>query len=55
MPVYKIIYTKECENIREIHASSEKEALKKFYDCDCIKDYEYQCIGEEVISVTKDS
>lgn len=53
MTVYKIKYIKECENIMEIHADSKKEALKKFYEFECIRDYEHQCLGEEIIEVIK--
>lgn len=53
MHIYKIKYVKECENIMEIHANSEKEAMKKFYEYECIKDYEHQCIGEEIIEIEK--
>jgi len=53
MCVYKVKYIKECENIMEIEADSEEEAMKKFYQCECIKDYEHQCIGEVVIEIEK--
>lgn len=53
MIIYKIKYIKECENIMEIKANSEKEALEKFYEFECIRNYEYQCLGEEIIEITK--
>lgn len=53
MTVYKVTYIKECEYIREIEASSIEEAQKKFFSYDYLKDYEQQCIGEDIIKITE--
>ncbi len=51
MPIYKIKYIKECEHIMEVKADSKEDALKKFETFDYIKDYEHQCIHEEIIDI----
>lgn len=51
MDVYKVRYIKECEHIRDIEANSKEEAIEKFYNGQCIKDYEEVCIGEEIIKI----
>lgn len=55
MPIYEFKYLKECEYIMVIEAKDEKEAQKKFEKFDCIKEYEHQCIHEELINVSCDA
>lgn len=54
MPVYEFKYLKECEYIMVIEAENEKEAQEKFEAFDCIKEFEHQCIHEELIGVQCD-
>lgn len=51
MPIYKFKYLKECEYIMVIEAKDKKEAQHKFEQFDCVKEYEHQCIHEELIEV----
>ncbi|MGE8205879.1 hypothetical protein ACQKP0_15090 [Heyndrickxia sp. NPDC080065] len=51
MTIYKIKYIKECEYIMEVKADSKEEALKKFVTFNYIKDYEHQCLHEEIIDI----
>lgn len=55
MPIYEFKYLKECEHIMIIEAKDEKEALKKFEKFDCVKEFEHQCINEELIDVHCDT
>jgi len=51
MHIYEVKYLKECEYIMVVEAKDEKEAREKFEKFDCIKEYEHQCIHEELIEV----
>ncbi|WP_155613711.1 hypothetical protein [Paenibacillus peoriae] len=53
MAIFKIHYRKECEQVMEVEAENEEEALTKYKNFDCINDYEVQGISNEVISVKK--
>lgn len=55
MPVYEFKYLKECEHVMVIEAKNKKEAHEKFNTFDCIKEYEHQCINEELIEVVCDN
>lgn len=53
MAIYRIKYLKQCEHIMKVDADSEDEAIKKFKHLDCIKDYEYQCLDNDLIEIEK--
>jgi hypothetical protein len=54
MAIYKIVYYKECEHTMEVEAGSEEEAMKKYEDFDCIRDYESQGIIEKVLRIIRE-